>query len=66
VMHLYVARDLVRGTQALDRDEVLEVVEMPFEKAMAHILDGTIRDAKTIIGLQSIYLQRNNRSNVHR
>src|SRR3989337_2894385 len=35
VMHLYVARDLIGGTQALDRDEVLEVVEMPLEKAMA-------------------------------
>ena len=66
VMHLYVARDLIGGTQALDGDEVLEVVEMPLEKAMAHILDGTIRDAKTIIGLQSIYLQRNNRSGIHR
>lgn len=66
VMHLYVARDLARGTQALDGDEVLEVVEMPLEKAMAHILDGTIRDAKTIIGLQSIALHRNNRSDVHR
>lgn len=59
VMHLYVARDLARGTQALDGDEVLEVVDIPLEKAMAYILDGTIRDAKTIIGLQSIYLHRN-------
>ncbi len=66
VMHLYVARDLARGTQALDGDEVLEVVEMSLENAMAHILDGTIHDAKTIIGLQSIYLDRNNRSDVHR
>jgi ADP-ribose pyrophosphatase len=58
VMHLYVARDLARGTQALDSDEVLEIVEMPLEKAMAHIEDGTIRDAKTIIGLQSLFLHR--------
>ncbi len=66
VMHLYVARDLARGTQALDGDEVLEVVEMSLEKAMAHIFDGTIRDAKTIIGLQSIYLNPNTRSGEHR
>lgn len=58
VMHLYVARDLVPGTQGLDHDEVLEVVEMPLDKALAHIEDGTIRDAKTIIGLQSLYLQQ--------
>lgn len=56
VMHLYVARNLVPGAQDLDSDEVLEIVEISLEKAMAHIRDGTIRDAKTIIGLQSIYL----------
>src|SRR6476620_1722726 len=58
IMHLYVANNLVRGTQRLDRDEVLEVVEMPLQTAMNHIQDGTIRDAKTIVGLQWIYLQR--------
>ena len=57
VMHLYAARDLLRGTQHLDGDEVLEIVEMPLKKAIEHIYDGAIRDAKTIIGLQSIYLQ---------
>ena len=56
VMHLYVASNLIPGAQALDSDEVLEIVEISLEKAMAHIRDGTIRDAKTIIGLQSIYL----------
>lgn len=58
VMHLYVASSLIPGAQALDSDEVLEIVEMSLEKAMAHILDGTIRDAKTIIGLQAMYLRR--------
>lgn len=57
VMHLYVARGLRGGRQQLDRDEVLEVMEVPLVKAMAQIDDGTIRDAKTIIGLQSVYLQ---------
>jgi ADP-ribose pyrophosphatase len=66
VMHLYVARDLARGTQALDSDEVLEIIEMPLEKALAHIRDGVIRDAKTIIGLQSIYLRMNGNSDLPR
>jgi ADP-ribose pyrophosphatase len=56
VIHLFVATDLSPGTQKLDRDEVLEVVEMPLEQAIARIMDGTIRDAKTIIGLQTAYL----------
>ena len=57
IMHLYVATGLIRTAQRLDQDEVLEVVEVPLEKAMAQIQDGTIRDAKSIIGLQMVYLR---------
>jgi ADP-ribose pyrophosphatase len=57
VMHLYVATGLIRAVQRLDHDEVLEVVEVPLEKAMAQVQDGTIRDAKSIIGLQMVYLR---------
>lgn len=57
VMHLYVAKTLLRGMQQLDKDEVLEVVEMPLQTAMDHVRDGTIQDAKTIIGLQWVFLQ---------
>lgn len=57
VIHIYKGYGLKRGTQRLDPDEVLEVLEMPIEKAIGLIQDGTIRDAKTIVGLQSLYLQ---------
>ena len=56
VMHLFKATELVPGTQHLDRDEVLEVIEMPLDHAIARVRDGTIKDAKTIIGLQFIYM----------
>lgn len=58
IMHLFLATSLTKTAQNLDHDEVLEVVEMPLEKAVAHIRDGTIRDAKTIVGLQSVYLRQ--------
>ena len=58
VIHVYVATALTRGTQNLDQDEVLEVVEMPLREAIAKIEDGTIRDAKTIVGLQAVYIRR--------
>jgi ADP-ribose pyrophosphatase len=48
VMHLFKATNLVRTAQKLDHDEVLEVVEMPLEKAIAHIRDGAIRDAASV------------------
>lgn len=56
VIHIFKGTELKPGRQQLDRDEVLEVVEWPLEKAIAGIQDGTIRDAKTIIGLQWVYL----------
>ena len=58
VMHLFLATGLLKTKQNLDHDEVLEVVEMPLEQAIAHSRDGTIRDAKTIVGLQSVYLRQ--------
>ena len=56
VIHLFKATGLTPGKQHLDRDEVLNVIELPLERAIAQIGDGTIRDAKTIIGLQTVYL----------
>ncbi len=61
VMHLFLATGLTKTAQKLDHDEVLEVIEMPLEQAVAHIRDGTIRDAKTIVGLQSVYLRQRSR-----
>ncbi|HYM37475.1 MAG TPA: NUDIX hydrolase [Nitrospiraceae bacterium] len=61
VMHLFKASYLTKTAQKLDHDEVLEVVEVPLEKTLAHIRDGTIRDAKTIVGLQSVYLRQRSR-----
>jgi len=58
VIHLFLATGLTPGTQSLDHDEVLEVVTMSLDEAIQRIADGTIRDAKTIIGLQAAYLAR--------
>jgi len=57
IMHLFKATGLTKTSQKLDHDEVLEVIEIPIEKAISQIRDGTIRDAKTIVGLQSVYLR---------
>ena len=54
VIHIYKATAMTRGQQQLDRDEVLEVLEIPLEEAIAMIVAGTIRDAKTIVGLQMV------------
>ena len=57
VIHIYKATGLTAGRQQLDRDEVLEVIELPLSEAVRLIVAGTIRDAKSIVGLQSVYLR---------
>jgi ADP-ribose pyrophosphatase len=56
VIHIFKATGLTKGRQQLDRDEVLEVVEMPLDEAIGMIRTGAIGDAKTIVGLQAVYI----------
>jgi len=56
VIHIYKATGLTKGRQQLDRDEVLEIVEMPLDEAIEMIRTGAIHDAKTIVGLQAVYI----------
>ena len=57
VIHIYKATQLQRGKQNLGHDEVLAIAEFPLEKTIAMIREGVIKDAKTIVGLQCVYLQ---------
>lgn len=50
-IHIFLASDLTEGRATPDEDEYLEVVTMPMEEALSMILDGSIKDSKTIIGL---------------
>ncbi|HEY6083745.1 MAG TPA: NUDIX hydrolase [Nitrospira sp.] len=56
VIHIYKATGLTKTSQRLDRDEVLEVVEMPLRDTIAMMQNGTIRDAKTMVGLHTVYI----------
>ncbi len=57
VIHIYRATQLQPGKQNLGHDEVLAVAEFPLEKTIAMIREGVIQDAKTIVGLQCVYIQ---------
>lgn len=49
--HLFVAEDLTPGEMALEPGEEIEPVTVPWEQAVAWALDGTIRDAKTLVAV---------------
>lgn len=57
VIHIYAATGLTPGRQKLDHDEVLEIVEVPLEKAVRMVQEGEIRDAKSIAGLLTAHLR---------
>lgn len=56
LMHLYLATglELAPDYDGPEEDEHLRLVEMPFADAVAAAEDGTIRDAKTIVGLFAV------------
>lgn len=50
-IHIYLARELQPAAQNLDADEVIQVQEVEFQKALEMIAGGEIQDAKSITGL---------------
>lgn len=50
-IHMFLAADLVPAKQDLDKDEVLDVHEIPIGRAIEMIHEGAIQDSKTISGL---------------
>ena len=50
-IHLFLARKLTAVAQALEHDEVIEVVEVPLQEVITMIRQGEVIDGKTICGL---------------
>lgn len=50
-MYLYIATGLTPGDQHLDDGEQLEALVVPYADALRWVLDGTIEDGKTMIGI---------------
>jgi ADP-ribose pyrophosphatase len=50
-MHLFLATELEKREASPDADESLELVELPFERALALEPGKDVRDAKTIVAL---------------
>jgi len=48
---IYLARGLHQGQQELDEDEFLNFDEVPLDTLVGQVMDGTITDGKTQIGI---------------
>ena len=51
VIHLYLARDLQVGPASPDADEELELLWLPLDQAIRHVLEGEWNDGKTALAL---------------
>lgn len=64
-IHLFAAYDLRLAEQCLEADEIIELVPMAFEAAVAGVRDGEIQDAKTGMALL-LAAERRSRARVDR
>ncbi|MDR0974959.1 MAG: NUDIX hydrolase [Ruminococcus sp.] len=57
-IHIYYAKSLHFGETHFDEDEYIEMVKIPFEKAVEMVLANEIKDAKTAAGILMIAAKR--------
>lgn len=58
IIWLYEAHDLKKTEVAHEANEVIEVVEVPFAEAVSQVLDGRIRDTKSVAAILHAQLRR--------
>ncbi|SDK50256.1 NUDIX hydrolase [Natronincola ferrireducens] len=51
IMHIFLAQNLSKGIATPDEDEYIEIVHIPLEEAVKKIINGEIKDSKTIIAI---------------
>ncbi|BFH72551.1 NUDIX hydrolase [Sulfurisphaera javensis] len=51
IMHVYIAKDLVKTSQHLEEYEIIEPFEIKLGDAIKMVLDGKIEDGKTMLTL---------------
>lgn len=54
VIHMYLARGLKKGEQHLDEDEFLNVERYPLDTLVDMVMDGSIKDGKTIASVLKV------------
>jgi len=57
ILHLFIAKNLIKKSRDADFDEYLQAEKVPFEEAINKIRTGEIIDSKTITGLLLAYDQ---------
>lgn len=56
IIHLYLAEELEYNEQKLDEDEFLDIVKMPFDKAVEMVMNNEIHDSKSQVCILKAYI----------
>ena len=51
VLEIYLATDLSPGETDFDENEAIDIIEIPLEELVDAVMQGKIKDAKTIVGI---------------
>ena len=62
-IHIYLARGLKQGDTHPDEDEFVATTRMPLKEAAARVMDGTLRDGKTALGVMMAFTRLYNHIN---
>lgn len=60
IIYLYLAKDYIKTKTHFDDDEIIMLEYIPLEKAKEMILNGEIKDAKTIVAIMRYLLKYKN------
>ncbi len=60
IIYIFAAKNLTFTKQSLDKDEFLDVVKIPFPKAVEMVLNNEIKDAKTQTAILKLKLLKDN------
>ena len=62
-IHIYLATGLRQGQTHPDEDEFVATTRMPLSEAAARVMDGTLRDGKTALGILMAYTRASAHTN---
>ncbi len=62
-IHIYLATGLKQGQTHPDEDEFVATTRMPLSEAAARVMDGTLRDGKTALGILMAYTRASAHTN---
>ena len=64
IIYLYLAEDLEYSQQSLDEDEFLDIVKIPFDKAIEMVMANEIPDSKSQVCLFKTYMMKEKKGSI--